>query len=292
MKIADILAKKRTLSFEFFPPPGRSGIPGVFETMRRVRAYGPDFVSVTHSPDARRRPLSEEVASRAEAATGATVMAHLTCIGRTRDQVASVLEELVASGVKNVIALRGDAPRNDPDFDEANGEFESAIDLVEFIKRRFDMCVAAACYPEGHPDAASLQSDVEHAKRKQDAGADLFISQLFFDNSDFFPFLNRAQQVGIRIPIIPGLLPIIGARQVRRFTRITGSRIPAALDRKIVEHEGDNGSVAELGIEHTTGQLSELLESGIPGVHFYALNRTHSVSRVLQNVGIAPQVIP
>ena len=219
-------------------------------------------------------------------------MAHLTCIGRTRDQVATVLEELEASGVKNVIALRGDAPRNDPDFDEANGEFSSPIELVEFIKRRFDMFVAAACYPEGHPDAANLQSDVEHAKRKADAGADLFISQLFFDNADFFAFLNRAQQVGIRIPIIPGLLPIIGARQVRRFTRMTGSRIPAALDRKIAEHEGDDGAVAELGVEHTTGQLSELLASSIPGVHFYALNRTHSVSKVLQNVGIAPQVIP
>jgi methylenetetrahydrofolate reductase (NADPH) len=291
MKIADILAVKRTLSFEFFPPPGRSGIPGVFETMRRLRAYGPDFVSVTHSPDARRRPLSEEVASRAETATGATVMAHLTCIGRTRDQVAKVLEELTASGVKNVIALRGDPPRNDLDFDEANGEFESAVDLVDFIKRRFDMCVAAACYPEGHPDAASLQSDVEHSKRKADAGADLFISQLFFDNADFFEFLNRAQQVGIQIPIIPGLLPIIGARQVRRFTRITGSRIPAELDRKIADHEDDDGAVAELGVEHTTGQLSELLESGIPGVHFYALNRTRSVSQVLQNVGIAARVI-
>jgi methylenetetrahydrofolate reductase (NADPH) len=291
MKISEILAKNRTLSFEFFPPAGRSGIPGIFETMRRLRAYSPDFVSVTHSPDAARRPLSEEVASRAETATGATVMAHLTCIGRTRAEITTVLDELTASGVKNVIALRGDPPRNDPEFDEANGEFESAVDLVDFIKRRFDMCVAAACYPEGHPDAADLQSDVEHAKRKVDAGADLFITQLFFDNSDFFGFLERAEKVGITIPIIPGLLPIIGARQVRRFTRITGSRIPPELDRKIAEYEGDDGAVARLGVEHTTAQVNELLQSGVPGVHFYALNRTRSVSQVLENVGIGPRII-
>ena len=287
MKISEMLAERRTLSFEFFPPPGRSGIPNVFETMKRLRAYGPDFVSVTHSPDAARRPLSEEVAARAETATGATVMAHLTCIGRTRAEVATVLEELSASGVENVIALRGDPPRNDPDFDEANGEFESAVDLVAFIKSRFDMCVAAACYPEGHPDAADLQSDVEHAKRKADAGADLFITQLFFDNADYFGFLNRTQQVGITVPVIPGLLPFIGARQIRRFTRITGARIPVALDEQIARHEDDDAAVTKLGVEHTTAQLRELLDAGIPGVHFYALNRTHSVSRVLESVGIA-----
>ena len=291
MKIVDILAKRQTLSFEFFPPAGRSGIPGVFETMKRLRAFRPDFVSVTHSPDASRRPLSEEVASRAELATGATVMAHLTCIGRTRSEIGAVLDKLVDAGVDNVIALRGDPPVNDPDFDPDRGEFASAVDLIDFIKGRFDMCVAAACYPEGHPDAPSLEADVAHARRKYDAGADLFITQLFFDNADFFGFLKLTRRAGIEAPIIPGLLPIISARQVRRFTRITGSRLPKSLEAAIARHEHDNDAVTSLGIEHATAQLAELQEAGIPGIHFYALNRTHSVSRILENVGIAPQVI-
>ena len=287
MKIQEILKTTRPISCEFFPPKSAEGIPGVFRAIDRLKAFRPDFVSVTYGAGGSTTSFTEEITARIKAEGELEVMAHLTCVGQTKEAVHSVLEQLDDAGIENIIALRGDPPRGESEFVPVEGGFGHASDLIGHIRTHFSFGIAAACYPEGHTESPDPETDLTYAKLKIHNGAEFLITQLFYDNNDFFAFMDRAQQAGIDVPIIPGVLPILSTGQIRRFTALCGARIPAALDKQLDKFADDDDAVRELGVEHATRQVRELWDSGVPGIHFYVLNRSYSVSKILTNLGLS-----
>ena len=292
MKIKEILQEKRTVSCEFFPPREEDGIPGVFRAIDRVGAFNPDFVSVTYGAGGSTRSFTERITMQVKQETDLEVMAHLTCVAQTREEVHEVLGRLDEAGVDNVIALRGDPPRGQENFVPVEGGFQYATELIDHIRANFEFGLAAACYPEGHTESPDLDSDIRYAKEKVEKGADFLITQLFYDNKYFFEFMERAQRAGIDVPIIPGVLPILNTAQIRRFTSLCGATIPSELDNKLDEYAEDDNAVRELGVEYASQQVQELWDNGVPGVHFYVLNRSYSVSRILANLNLPGHSAP
>jgi methylenetetrahydrofolate reductase (NADPH) len=286
LKIKDILKEKRTISCEFFPPREAEGIPNVLRAIERVSAFAPDFVSVTYGAGGSTRAFTEEITMHVKRKTVLEVMAHLTCVGQSKEEIHRVLERLDRARVENVIALRGDPPRGQASFTPVAGGFNHSTDLIKHIKENFQFGVAAACYPEGHTESPDLDTDIRFAKLKVDEGADFLITQLFYDNNDFFEFIERAHKAGINVPIVPGVLPILSASQIRRFTALCGAKIPPDLDQQLDKYADDDDAVRELGIEHSTQQVKELWDCGVPGIHFYVLNRSYSVSKILTNLSL------
>ena len=286
-----MLQEGRTISFEFFPPRNADGIPGVLDTVNELTAYCPNFISVTYGAGGSTRQFTEEITVSAKQSAGVEVMAHLTCAGQTVQELDDVLQRLDDAGIENVIALRGDPPRGEQQFTVTEGGFSHASDLVTHIRANYEFGIAAACYPEGHTEAESLERDLEYAKLKVDNGADFLITQLFFDNDDYFAFADRAEAAGIDAPVIPGILPVLSASQIRRFTALCGSKIPPGLDADLDRLGEDDEAVRELGVEYAARQVEELWAAGVPGVHFYVLNRSYSVSKILDHLGI-PGHIP
>ena len=292
MKIREILQQKRTVSCEFFPPREEDGIPAVFRAIDRVGAFNPDFISVTYGAGGSTRAFTERITMQVKQETDLEVMAHLTCVAQTREEVHNVLERLDEAGVENVIALRGDPPRGQENFVAAEGGFGHATELIDHIRANFDFGLAAACYPEGHTESPDLDSDIRYAREKVDRGADFLITQLFYDNRYFFEFMERALSAGIDVPIIPGILPILNTAQIRRFTSLCGATIPPDLDTRLEEYAEDDNAVRELGVEYASRQVEELWENGVPGIHFYVLNRSYSVSRILANLNLPGHTAP
>ena len=292
MKIREILHKKRTVSCEFFPPREEDGIPAVFRAIDRVGAFNPDFISVTYGAGGSTRAFTERITMQVKQETELEVMAHLTCVAQTRDEVHNVLERLDDARVENVIALRGDPPRGQENFVAAEGGFGHATELIDHIRTNFDFGLAAACYPEGHTESPDLDSDIRYAREKVEKGADFLITQLFYDNRYFFEFMERAHRAGIDVPIIPGVLPILNTSQIRRFTSLCGATIPPDLDSKLEEYADDDNAVRELGVDYASRQVEELWENGVPGIHFYVLNRSYSVSRILANLNLPGHAAP
>ena len=287
MKIEEILKNTRPISCEFFPPKTAEGIAGVFRAIDRLKAFHPDFVSVTYGAGGSTRAFTEEITARIKAEDDLEVMAHLTCVGQTKEAVHSVLERLDDTGVQNIIALRGDPPRGESEFVPVKGGFSHATDLIGYIRTHFSFCIAAASYPEGHTESADTDTDLMYTKLKVQNGAAFLITQLFYDNNDFFAFMDRTQRAGIDVPIIPGVLPILSTGQIRRFTALCGARIPAALGKQLDKFADDDDAVRELGIEYTTNQVRELWDAGVPGIHFYVLNRSYSVAKILTNLSLS-----
>ena len=258
MKIKDILQQKRTVSCEFFPPREEDGIPAVFRAIDRVGAFSPDFISVTYGAGGSTRSFTERITMQVKQETDLEVMAHLTCVAQTRDEVHTVLERLDQAGVENIIALRGDPPRGQENFVAAEEGFGHATELIGHIRANFDFGLAAACYPEGHTESPDMDSDIRYAKEKVEKGADFLITQLFYDNKYFFEFMERALGAGINVPVIPGILPILNTAQIRRFTSLCGSTIPPELDSKLDQYAEDDNAVRELGVEYASKQVEEL----------------------------------
>ena len=259
-------------------------MPGVVDVIKGLSRYNPDFVSVTYGAGGSTRAFTEEITVQLASETSLEVMAHLTCVAQSQDEVHGVLSRLGHAGIENVIALRGDRP---PDMDADAvfpGEFSHATDLIRHIRQHFDMGIAGACYPEGHTESQDLATDLQYARMKQDLGADFLITQLFYDNSHYYDLLERAEKTGIEVPIVPGVLPILSTPQIRRFTTLCGATIPDDLDRKLERFADDNRAVREIGVEHATRQVQDLWANGVPGVHFYVLNRSYSISRILQEL--------
>ena len=284
MKIKDILASARTISYEFFPPKSAEGIPAVFRAADRLTPFQPDFVSVTYGAGGTTRGFTEEITRGLKERYDAEVMAHLTCVGQTKAELNHVLERLDEAGIENVIALRGDPPQGETAFVPLEDGFQHASDLVQHIRENFEFGVAAACYPEGHLESGDLEIDLQNTRFKVKQGVDFLVTQLFYDNSDFFDFRERAEKAGVDIPIIPGILPILSAPQIRRFTSLCGAKLPPVLDRKLDDFADDDTAARELGIEYATRQVEELWDHDVAGVHFYVLNRSYSVSKILQNL--------
>jgi methylenetetrahydrofolate reductase (NADPH) len=282
MKITEKLAQGRpAFSFEFFPPKDEAGVERLFETVARLGRYEPAYVSVTYGAGGSTRRLTVDLVKRIKREAGLETMAHLTCVGSRREELSSVLDELSEGGIDNVIALRGDPPKGETAFIAHEGGFSHASELVGFIRARYDFCVAAAGYPETHPEAADAGSDLDHTKHKVDLGADVLITQMFFDNRDYFAYVERARARGIRVPIVPGLMPITNLSQVKRFTALCGAKIPETLLARLESAGPEPEAVQRIGVEHAIEQCRGLLAGGAPGVHFYTLNRSPATVRIL-----------
>ncbi len=286
MKIREMLDQRRTVSFEFFPPREADAVPGVVDVIKGLQRFNPDFVSVTYGAGGGTRTYTEEITLRLRRETDLEVMAHLTCVAQSRADVHGVLQRLAAADIGNVIALRGDRPPDATSAEPGADEFPHATDLISHIRGNFDFGVAAACYPEGHTESTDLDTDLQYVRMKQDLGADFLITQLFYDNAHFYDLLERAEQAGITLPIVPGVLPILSTPQIRRFTALCGATIPPELDARLERHAEDNRAVREIGVEYATRQVEELWANGVPGVHFYVLNRAYSISHILQALNI------
>ncbi|HEX6277155.1 MAG TPA: methylenetetrahydrofolate reductase [NAD(P)H] [Polyangiaceae bacterium] len=284
MKITSLLGHSPTFSFEFFPPKDEEGVARLFQTIAELRPYEPAYVSVTYGAGGSTRKLTVELVRRIKREVGIEAMAHLTCVGATSRELGEVLGELVRGSIENVIALRGDPPRGEKTFVPHPGGFAHAAELIRFVRERHDLCLAAACYPETHTEATSAESDLAHLKEKVDAGADFLITQLFFDNADYFRFVERARRAGISVPIVAGIMPVTNLSQIKRFTAMCGSRLPDELVQKL-EAAGDNAdAVRAVGVEHATAQCRDLLDAGAPGIHFYTLNRSPATREILDRL--------
>jgi methylenetetrahydrofolate reductase (NADPH) len=268
-------------SFEFFPPKTDEGLRNLFEAIGALRALQPDFVSVTYGAGGSTRHKTIEIVSRIKREYGIEAMAHFTCVNSTVDELRETLDQMVAVGVDNVLALRGDPPAGQEDWIKTEGGLEYSRELVELIEADYPFSIGAACFPETHIHATSAEDDLRHLKEKVDAGARFLITQLFFDNALYFDFVRRAREIGISVPIVPGILPITNLGQLERITSLCGASIPAGLTRELHVRAEQPDAVGDLGVAYATLQCAELLAGGAPGIHFYTLNRSPATRAIL-----------
>jgi len=282
MRIDELLDRDEPVfSFEFYPPKTPEGEAQLFETIEALKPLRPDYVSVTYGAGGATRDGTVEIATRIRRDHGIEAMAHVSCVGETREGLAELLARFSDAGVSNVLALRGDPPRGETRFSQPEGGLSSAAELTGFIRDRHDFAIGGACFPEVHPEARDLDSDLAYLKTKVEAGATFLITQLFFDNKVYWDFVAAARERGIEVPIIPGVIPIASYGQVSRICSLCDASIPAELDAAMSALGGDEEAEALLGVAYAARQCEELLVGGAPGIHFYALNRAPGVRAVL-----------
>jgi methylenetetrahydrofolate reductase (NADPH) len=282
MRIADLLERQRPVfSFEFFPPKTDEGHQTLRNTLGVLKDDQPNFVSVTYGAGGTTRNTTVEITKTIKRDFGIEAMAHLSCVGEPRERLVEILAEIQASGIQNVLALRGDPPRGETTWTPHPGGLAYSVELIRLIKDNFDFCVGAAGFPEVHLDAPDRASDLRYAKAKIDAGADFLITQLFFNNEAYFDYVEDARGVGIEVPIVPGIMPITNYGQIHRFTEMCGATIPEELEQQLTGRADDPEAVAELGVAYATLQCSDLLARGAPGIHFYTLNRSPATRAIL-----------
>jgi len=285
MKIRDFYSQSPpTYSFEVFPPKTDRGVLKLYATIAELKALGPSFISVTFAPDRSNRDRGLQITAHLKSELGLESMFHFTCIGATEEQIIQDLDMARDLGLENILALRGDRPEEAPSAPITNSECY-AYELVLLIKERYDFGIGVAGYPEGHIECQDKEQDLQHLKQKVDAGGEFVITQIFFDNGYFYDFVERAQRIGISVPIIPGILPILNLAQVKRFVALSGATIPPDLARDLERVGEDEAEVRKLGIDYATQQTQDLLEQGVPGIHFYCLNRCASVKGIFKNLG-------
>ena len=282
MRIRDAYGRGRPVfSFEFFPPKTGKGAENLMRTVADLKqAVEPDFVSVTYGAAGKTRDRTHEIVTSIQSDLGTPAMAHQTCVADAPEDIARNVERLIASGIENVLALRGDRPEQEG-FEPPAGAFAHATDLIGFLSERFDLSLGAACYPEVHPESQGSDEDLHWTRVKQDLGAGFLITQLFFENERYFDFVERAREAGVTLPIVPGIMPITNVAQVERFTLMCGAVIPDLLRERLRRVADDPASVMATGIEHAITQCRQLLEHGAPGIHFYTLNKSHATRGIL-----------
>jgi methylenetetrahydrofolate reductase (NADPH) len=281
VRIDRMLARGRpTFSFEFFPPKTPAGEAALLETVLELRPLEPDFVSVTYGAMGSNRGQVIELVTKIKHEIGIEAMAHLSCTGHTREELAAVLDRFAAAGLDNVLALRGDPPKGET-FRPVPGGFAHASDLAAMIRGRWDFCVGGAAYPEVHPDAPDAETDLANLATKVRAGADFLITQLFFSTQDYLDFVPRARAVGVGVPIIPGIMPITDVAQIKRMSTMCGAKMPPDLVARLEGADGDPAAVLKVGVAHAIEQCRELLARGAPGIHFYTLNKSPATRQVL-----------
>ncbi|MCP3062492.1 methylenetetrahydrofolate reductase [NAD(P)H] [Myxococcus sp. K38C18041901] len=269
-------------SFEFFPPKTDEGVANLLRTLEDLAPLEPGFVSVTYGAGGSTRDRTLELVTRIKQQTGIEAMAHLTCVGHTQGELRDVLQRLADAKLDNVLVLRGDPPQGQTTFQPTEGGFSYASELVRFIREEdFNFCLGGACYPEGHVETASRDDDLRHLKAKVDAGLDFVVTQLFFDNAFYFDFVERARRAGINIPIVPGIMPITNYEQVQRFTRMCGATVPMRLGLQLERVKDQPDALVQLGVAHATVQCMELLSRGVPGIHFYTLNKSPATRMIV-----------
>jgi methylenetetrahydrofolate reductase (NADPH) len=286
MRIDQLLGKGQPLvSFEFFPPKSEAGFAQLYQTIEDLRPLKPSYVSVTYGAGGSTRQKTVELVGRIQNEIGIRSMAHLTCVGHTADEIGGILDELWEKGIRNVLALRGDPPAGQSSFVATEGGFANADGLTKFIRSRRDFCIGVAGYPEGHPQCLNKTRDLEYLKRKVDNGGCFVVTQLFFDNADFYRFRDEARAMGIKVPIVAGIMPITNVSQIKRFVSMCGAKIPHRLLTKLeaVEHEGPE-KVHQVGVDYAAMQCRDLLFNDCEGLHFYTLNKSKATVDIVKTL--------
>ena len=293
MFIRDKLASGHPLfSFEFFPPKTEKGEANLWSALEELVELKPSYVSVTYGAGGSTREKTVELTQRIQSELAIDAMAHLTCVGSTQNEIAEVMDDLVERGVVNILALRGDPPKGEEHFRPTEGGFGYANELVEFLRTRYGdkVCIGGACYPEGHVETGSTYEDLNHLKKKVDAGVEFLITQLFFDNRFYFDFVDRARAAGIDVPIIPGIMPIQNFEQIKRFTAMCGAGIPPELMLALEKRADFPERIQELGVVHATIQALGLIQGGAPGLHFYTLNKSSATRDIVGAIRVNARV--
>lgn len=300
MHISDILSHRRpSFSFEFFPPRTTDAWDDLYQTIVELEPYQPSFVSVTYGAGGTTREATHDLVVRIKETTGTPPIPHLTCVGHDHAEIQAILERYADAGVSNILALRGDPPRNQPDYDWSDSDFRFASDLVKFI-REFNESgrhpspggfgIGVAGFPEGHPTTPNRLVELDHLKAKIDAGADYICTQLFFDNRDFFDFRDRCRRAGIQIPIIAGLMPVTSLKGMTRMADLAaGARFPARLLKALDRAGNDPKAVEKVGTHYAAEQASGLLDEGVDGIHFYTLNKSQATREIYASLGLSPR---
>lgn len=285
MKIIEMFQPKKPLiSFEFFPPKSPKGMEQLQDALAQLKELSPSYVSMTYGAGGSTREKTIELVSLIKHKIRLETMAHLTCVGHTREELTGIIKEFEKAGIENIMALRGDPPKGETEFQATKGGFHYASELVKLIRDRFDFCLGVAGYPEKHIEASSMEKDLQHLKQKITAGGDFIVTQLFFDNADYFSFVDRARALGIKAPIVAGIMPIKDSDQIKRFASMCGARIPDGLLKKLEAAGGDREKVVQIGIEHAISQCEDLIQKGVPGIHFYTLNNSHSTRKIFEQL--------
>lgn len=287
MKLRDLYARPGlTLSIEFFPPKTEKGDENLFKEIAVLKNLNPSFCSVTYGAGGSTREKTVDLVDRIHRECGIEVMCHLTVVGQSKQEVRSLLAKLKEKGIDNIIALGGDPPQGVADWSPHPDGYHHSAELVKEAAGHGWFSIAVAGFPEVHPRAESREADLRYLKEKVDAGADVVITQLFFDNEDFYRYVDDVKRLGVRVPIVPGILPILSVPQVRRFTALCGAKIPPGLEQLLAKVENDEEGAMRLGIDYATGQCEGLLAFGAPGIHFYSLNKSRSVKAIFQNLNL------
>jgi len=274
------------ISLEFFPPKSAEGKNDFMKVVNDLKAFDPLYVSVTYGAGGTTRDRTLNTLRWIKKETDLTVMSHLTCVGATKTSVSALLERYQDFGIDNILALRGDPPRNLPDFDLKQGEFKYARDLVDFVKKYGYFSIAVAVYPEGHAQSPSIEKDMEYTKQKIDAGADFGITQMFFDNRYYYDFLERAARHSITIPILPGIMPIVDCTKIVEFAGFCNASVPKEILDRMEPVLDMPEEMRKLGVEFALKQCEDLIKNGVNYIHFYTMNRSDSVSEILKALGV------
>ncbi len=294
MHISEVFSKPGVhFSFEFFPPKTEKASETLFQSIAELVPIQPAYVSVTYGAGGSTRDLTHDLVVRLRKETNLTVVAHLTTIGATRDEIGEILQRYSEAGIENIMALRGDPPKGSPGFFQPEDGFKHAVDLVRFVKKEFpQMGVGVAGFPEGHPETPNRLKEMDYLKEKVDAGVDYICTQLFFQNSDYYDYRERCGIAGITVPVIPGIMPITSVSGMYRISELSlGSRIPAKLQRAISRAHDDEG-VSKVGVQWATQQVFELFDRGVKGIHFYTLNKSRPTLKIYDALGIHPEDKP
>ena len=288
MKIADAYGEgKFGLSFEIYPPKTDAGEAQLFAALETLMEFQPSFVSCTYGAGGSTRDKTLELVVKIRKTFGVTTAAHRTCVESTEEEIRRWLKEATDLGIENIVALRGDPPAGQVEFKKPEGGFAYANELVALIRREFPhFGIAVAGYPETHQEAPSFEVDLANLKRKVEAGADAVITQLFYNNSDFFRFRTRYRKAGIGPPLVPGILPVINMAQIQRIASLCGAKLPASFLADLERHRDDPEGQLNVGVEYAIRQCRELLDAGIPGLHFYVLNRAEAPRRILRALSL------
>ncbi len=280
--------REPVFSFEFFPPKTEKGEAALFESIRLLAPLKPDYVSVTYGAGGSTREKTHRWVCSIQEEFNIHAMAHLTCMGHTHEEIRNLLIQYAASGITNILALRGDPPKSDADWKLVENGPEHAVELVKMARSAGVFSVGVAGFPEKHPESATMEDELKYLRQKVDAGADFVITQLFFDNDEYFAYVDQARKIGVTIPIIPGIMPITMPGQVTRFRELSGCKIPASLEAHISECGEDESQVQEIGLAYCAAQCADLLRRGAPGIHFYTLNKSracHTIYSALRALG-------
>ncbi len=285
MNLSKLYQVRRALSFELFPPKTDAGVAELMKNVEDLTVHRPDYFTCTYGAGGSTRERTLGIAADVRKRHQIPVASHLTCVGSTRDQLRDYLNAAQDQHIDYIVALRGDPPKGETQFKAVEGGLQFANELVEMLRTEFpSFGIAVAGYPEVHQEAPNAEIDLINLKRKVDAGADIIITQLFYDNEDYFRFRDRCAASGIHIPIIPGILPVLSLAQVQRITSLCKAKLPAHFVERL-NHQADEAWQFEVGVEHARDQVKGLLDAGVPGVHFYVLNKSHATNKILSQLG-------